>query len=199
MSGDGTVARKIAAYIERHDAWRKQLCELRRLLLATELEEAVKWGAPCYLLEGKIVIGLVAFKNHCALWFHHGALLRDSHNKLINAQQGQTRGLRQWRFQAEDDIDAALLQAYIEEAIANQRAGKTVAPQPRPLQIPDELRQALDQDGALQAAFDKLTSGRQKEYAEHVGSAKQAKTRLARLAKVTPMILAGVGLNDRYR
>ncbi|MDT0687112.1 DUF1801 domain-containing protein [Autumnicola psychrophila] len=37
----------------------------------------MKWGAPVYTLEGKNVIGLAAFKNHCAMWFFNGASLKE--------------------------------------------------------------------------------------------------------------------------
>ena len=39
-------------------------------------------------------------------------------------------------------------------------------------------------------AFDALTVGKQREYAEHIASAKQDKTRASRLAKIIPMIEA---------
>ena len=51
----------------------------------------------------------------------------------------------------------------------------------------------------LKKGFEGLTPGKQKEYAEHIGSAKQEKTRIARLEKAKPMITAGAGLYDRYK
>lgn len=41
--------------------------------------------------------------------------------------------------------------------------------------------------------------GRQREYSEHILSPKRDDTRQRRIAKVLPMIVAGIGLNDRYR
>lgn len=35
--------------------------------LACGLEEAIKWGAPCYLAEGRNIVGLTAFKTHVGL------------------------------------------------------------------------------------------------------------------------------------
>ena len=48
-------------------------------------------------------------------------------------------------------------------------------------------------------SFDSLTPFKQKEYSEHIGSAKQEKTRISRLEKSIPLIAEGKGLNDKYR
>ena len=159
-------------------------------------------------LDGKIVVTLAAFKQHCAIWFHQGALLSDKSNKLINAQEGKTKDMRHWRFAIDDKPNKRLIKSYVSEAIKNQRAvnkdktvkkGTTGKPQTRKLSIPDELNAALKKDKKLATAFKALTPGRQREYAGHVADAKQEKTRLSRTVKITPMILAGVGLHDKYR
>ena len=36
------------------------------------LQEAIKWGMPAFLYQGKIVCGIAGFKAHCALWFWKG-------------------------------------------------------------------------------------------------------------------------------
>lgn len=206
--GDSEATRKVDEYLTKHAQWQHILQPVRELLLGTELTEAVKWGAPAYLLDGKIVVTLAAFKQHCAIWFHQGALLSDKSNKLINAQEGKTKDMRHWRFAIDDKPNKRLIKSYISEAIKNQRAinkdktvkkGTTGKPQTRKLNIPDELNAALKKDKKLAAAFKALTPGRQREYAGHVADAKQEKTRLSRTAKITPMILAGVGLHDKYR
>lgn len=63
-------------------------------------------------------------------------------------------------------------------AVENQRAGKTIKPVPKKtLTIPAELNAALKKNAKLKQAFNALTPGKQREYADHVGSAKQEKTR----------------------
>jgi uncharacterized protein YdeI (YjbR/CyaY-like superfamily) len=39
----------------------------------------------------------------------------------------------------------------------------------------------------------------QREYAEHIASAKREATKQTRIDKVLPMIVSGVGLHDKYR
>mgnify|MGYP002625354686 CR=1 FL=1 len=92
------VGDKIDRYLSKHQAWSSQLTTFRKILNDCGLEETVKWGAPTYTLDGKIVVSFAGFKNHCALWFHNGAFLKDTDKVLINAQKCTTRGLRQGRF-----------------------------------------------------------------------------------------------------
>jgi uncharacterized protein YdeI (YjbR/CyaY-like superfamily) len=60
-----------------------------------------------------------------------------------------------------------------------------------------ELQTRLDDDPELKAAFESLTPGRQREYHLYFSSAKQAKTRQARVEKYAQKILDGKGLRDR--
>jgi uncharacterized protein YdeI (YjbR/CyaY-like superfamily) len=62
--------------------------------------------------------------------------------------------------------------------------------------MPEEFLNALESTPGLQDAFDALTPGRQRGYLLHFSSAKRAQTRLERIAKCTPAILAGKGLDD---
>ena len=73
-------------YLDRADEHRGALEKLRRILVASELEETVKWGGPCYTWNGKNVVGIGAFKSYFGLWFHQGALLKDDKKVLIAAQ-----------------------------------------------------------------------------------------------------------------
>jgi len=57
----------------------------------------------------------------------------------------------------------------------------------------------LKKDKSLKANFEKLTPGKQKEYIVYINEAKQEATKLSRLGKIKPMILQGVGLNDKYK
>lgn len=186
-------------YIDKHPEWEKELNFLRQTVLKTEAQEAMKWGTPHYTIGGKNVVGIGAFKAYVGLWFHQGVFLRDDHQVLINAQEGTTKGLRQWRFQSVEEMDEGLILQYVAEAIQNQKEGKEIKPEPKKFPMPDELAAAMKDNTNLRLAFEALKPGKQKEYLEHIGTAKQEKTRLSRLEKCIPMILRGEGLNDRYK
>ena len=187
-------------YIEGHPEWQAALIKLREIMQTADLTETVKWGAPAYTIDGKNVVGLGAFKSYVGIWFFQGVFLKDPQKKLINAQEGKTKALRQWRFDAADDIDPALVKAYVEEAIENQKAGKEMKPaKGKALIIPDELQQALDQSSVLKGKFNEFTLSNKRDFADYISTAKRAETRAKRLEKIIPMILENIGLNDKYK
>ena len=175
---------------------------LRELMRSTSLVETVKWGMPVYTLNNKNVAGFSAFKSWTGIWFFQGVFLKDPDRILINAQEGTTKVLRQWRFTSAEEIRKHSLSilAYLEEAIRNQEAGKEIKPERnKVLVIPEELEQALKRDPSFKKSFEALSISKKREYAEHIGSAKQEETRQQRLQKVIPMVLEGMGLNDKYK
>jgi uncharacterized protein YdeI (YjbR/CyaY-like superfamily) len=146
-------AETVDEYIGSAADWKGALARLRKILNSTELEETVKWGAPCYTIDGKNVVGVGAYKAYCGLWFFQGALLADKRNLLINAQDGKTKALRQWRFQSTSEIDARLIKAYVKEAIDVQRKGLAIKPERgKRVELPPELAGALRADKKTRAA-----------------------------------------------
>ncbi len=196
-----SISEKVTQYIQNHAKWNTHLSQIREVLQSTPLVEEIKWGAPSYSYNSKILIGLGAFKNHMGIWFHQGVFLKDKHEKLQNAQEGKTKALRQWRFEEGDTINKNILRDYIEEAIENCKAGKEVTAErnTKKVVLDSILKKAMQEDIDLKKAFDALTPGKQREYAEHIASAKREATQLNRLEKITPMILDGKGLHDKYK
>ena len=192
----------VEEYITASGEWEESLRFFRELFKATELLEEVKWGMPVYTLHGKNVAGFSAFTSFSGIWFYQGVFLSDPEKKLINAQEGVTKAMRQWRFTSLDEIRDSqdTIRAYLDEAIQNQKEGKEIKPERnKPIQIPEEMKKAMDSDPSLRESFEGLSMGKRRDYAEHVGGAKRAETRIQRLNKVIPMILEGIGLNDKYK
>lgn len=191
-------AKSVDDYIDSAPEWAaEKLIVLRQLAIKAGFTEEVKWGAPNYSGKG-IVLGLAAFKGWVSLWFHQGSFLKDEQNVLLSAQE-KTKGLRQWRFLPEDKIDEQLVFKYILEAKANDAKGLKIKVESKTLVIPELLAEAMKEDGILKSAFESLTPGKQKEYAEHISSAKREVTQISRFEKCKPMIKLGVGLNDKYK
>ncbi len=187
-------------YMGSAKVWKTELKLLRTILLDTDLQETVKWGAPCYTYGGKNVVGVGAFKSYVALWFHQGGLLKDEAGVLINAQEGKTRALRQWRFASTKEIKNRLIKSYVKEAIANLEQGHEIKPvRGAPVVVPVELKRALAKNKKASTAYKALTPGRQREYADHVSDAKRDETKQKRIKKIIPMIVTGEGLHDTYR
>lgn len=192
-------AKSAESYIKNHPLWSKELTILRELVLKTELVETLKWGMPVYTLDNKNVLGITGFKNFFGLWFYQGSFLSDPHKLLRNAQEGKTKAMRHLNYTNIKDIRKTVLTSYVKEAIANQKAGKVVKPERKKILMPKELKSLIDADKKLANAFKNLTAGNQNEYKEYILSAKQDKTKERRLEKIIPMILDGVGINDKYR
>jgi len=194
-------AANVEEYLEIKNEWKNELNRLRSIIQKTELLECIKWGAPTYTIAGKNVVGLGAFKNYVGIWFFQGALLSDTNKLLLNAQEGKTHGMRQMRFTSLNEIDEETILYYLEEAILNQKKGIKipVAKKSSEFEIPTELKQALDADLKAADMFSKLTAYKQKEYALHISEAKREATKLKRIEKIIPMIIDGIGLNDKYR
>ena len=187
-------------YIRDANQWRDELKLLREILQTTKLVEEIKWGAPCYTHMGKNVVGVGSFKSYFGLWFHQGALLRDDNSVLLNAQEGKTKALRQWRMTSATEIKAAVIKRYVNEAIGHVDAGHEIkADRDKPVDVPKELQSAMRRQKGATAAFQELRKGLQREYAEYVSSAKRDETKQKRLQKILPMITAGLGLHDKYR
>ena len=191
----------VTNYIEKKEKWKTELELLRKTLLSTKMEETIKWGAPTYVYKGKNVVGLAAFKNYCGLWFFQGSLLKDSHKVLMNAQEGKTKAMLQWRFFTLDDIDVKLIKTYVLEAKQNVDEGKEIKPDrtKKELIIPELLQNTLNTNADFKSQFETFTLSKKREYADYISEAKREATKQKRLEKIIPMILNGVGLYDKYK
>lgn len=191
----------VEEYIERNSHFSDELSKLRQIINSTELQETVKWSMPTYCLNGKNVLGLGAFKQHFCLWFHQGVFLKDEHQLLMNAQENKTKAMRQMRFENMKDINEGAVLTYVKEAIENQRLGKEIKPirKSKPVVIPLEMEEKLASNSELKMCFENLTPGKQREYCDYISEAKREATKQSRLEKITPMIIQGVGLNDKYK
>ena len=188
---------EVDAYIERSDGWPDEMRALRPVLLATGVDEQIKWGKPCYVHDGHNIAIMQEMKGFLALMFFNGAVLADPEG-VLEEQGPNSRSARRITFTSVDAVTrlADTVTAYVEEAIDAAEAGLEVEPAPE-LALADELQARLDADPALKAAFEDLTPGRQREYNLHISEAKQAKTREGRVDKHVPKILAGKGMRDR--
>lgn len=196
------MSKSIETFFEVKSQWREELILLRALFLSTEMVETYKWNTPIYTVNGKNVAGMTAFKSHVAIWFNQGVFLKDEQHKLVNAQEGVTKALRQWRFTDLEVIvtNKNLILYYLEEAIQNQKIGLEMKPaKGKPLVIPQELEDVLKANSALKTAFDSLNLTKKRDFAEYIEKAKRQETKTARLEKIIPMIEQGVGLNDKYK
>lgn len=182
------------------EQWKEELEAIAAIIRKAPLETAIKWGAEVFTYEGKNVLSYGGFKNFFTIWFYNGVFLEDKYKVLVTASEGKTKSLRQWRFTAMEEIDEKKILAYIREAIEVEKKGLKIEPAKfKAIDTPEQLELAFNEDQSLKAAFEKLSPGKQKEYMVYINEAKQEATKIKRVGKIRPMILNGVGLNDKYK
>ena len=190
---------KVDFFFEKDDSkWQAAYKQLRKIILDCGLTEELKWGQPCYMYNDANVVLIHGFKEYCALLFFKGALLNDPEGILV-IQSENVQSARQIRFTSAKQITELknTIKAYVFEAIEVEKAGlKVKLKKTAEFAMPDEFKEALAKNKDLKTAFEKLTPGRQRGYLLFFGSAKQAKTREARIEKYTTAILEGKGVDD---
>jgi len=189
---------KVDWYFTKAKQWREEIERLREIILDCNLTEELKWGCPCYTFEKKNIVLIHVFKEYCAVLFFKGALLKDPKGILIQ-QTENVQAARQVRFTSVREINKLekALKAYIYEAVRVEEAGlKVEFKRTKEYPVPEEFQARLNKNRALKTAFEALTPGRQRGYILYFSSAKQSKTREARVEKCIPQILEGKGLED---
>jgi uncharacterized protein YdeI (YjbR/CyaY-like superfamily) len=187
--------------MDKINHWEDELEILKSIISKTILVETTKWGGCVYVYNNKNIVGVGGFKNFFTLWFFNGVFLKDEKKHLVNANEGVTKSLRQWRFTSKEEINETEILAYIQEAIENEIEGKIIKPEKtkETVSIPDILQKALSADTNLKEAFLRFSPYKQKEFVEYIETAKREETKLSRIEKIKPMILNQIGLNDKYR
>lgn len=189
---------KVDFYFTKAKQWKEAVEQLRMIILDCGLTEELKWGCPCYTLDGKNIVLIHDFKEYSAVLFFKGALLKDPKGVLVQ-QTKNVQSARQVRFTSVSEVLKLepALRALIKEAIKAEKAGlKVELKQSDEFEMAEEFRSRLKKNASLKKAFEALTPGRQRGYLLYFSSAKQSKTREERVEKCAPQILRGKGLND---
>jgi hypothetical protein len=193
-----SATNKVLAYIDSLPEWSAAICaKLRQIILEADVSivEEWKWG-PNYGSNG-MVCGFGAFQKHVKFTFLNGSAMKDAKGLFNHCVENEFN--RSIKFTQVNEIDADILTAYIKESIViNQKGFKRVV-KDRTVEVPTVLLQALSAHPKAAAFFDGLTYGYKKDFAEHVTTAKQEKTRLQRIAKIVSLCAEEKTLNHKYK
>jgi uncharacterized protein YdeI (YjbR/CyaY-like superfamily) len=190
---------KVDFCFQKAKKWQAEMEKLREIILGCQLTEELKWGKPFYTVQDGNVLVIWGFKDHCALGFCKGALLKDANGILSNIGEN-TQAVRKIRFTSLREIVEMepTLKAYIQEAIEVEKAGLEVKyKETSEFTMPEELKNKLHEMPALKKAFEGLTPGRQRGYLLHFSAPKQSKTRESRIEKCMQRIFDGKGFDER--
>jgi uncharacterized protein YdeI (YjbR/CyaY-like superfamily) len=178
--------------------WAAGLAQLRLLCRAAGLDETVKWAHPCYQHAGRNIALITAFRDDFRLSFMNPALMTDPSGVLEkNGPNTRHAGMMRFTRNAQVKERERVIRAYLQEAVGYAEAGIKPEKTEYDIDLPRELLDAMDSDPELAEAFWELTPGRQRSYAFNLNAAKTSATRISRIAKFRPLILAGKGALDR--
>jgi len=138
--------------------WKDCARIMQRIVQKTTLTKEFKWGSDVYTYQSKNCIGWRGFKDFFSLWFYNGVFLADKYKVLINANEGNTKSLRQWRFTSAKEMDEQKILEYVNESIQTIADGKVLkaVKDQAPLIIDGLLQECLSKDTFLNDAFSKL-------------------------------------------
>lgn len=190
---------RIDAYVAKAQPFARPIIEhVRERVHAVvpDVEEAVKWGAPAFLVGGKILLVVGAFKQHMALNFWRGQELRgEAASDEAMGQFGRITSLQDLPDDA--DLDRLIAQAAELSRSAPAPRKPKAAPKPAAELHPDFIA-ALDGDAAAKAQFEAFPPGCRREYADWIGEAKREETRAKRIATTLANLHEGKKLHWKY-
>jgi len=190
---------RIDAYIAKAQPFAQTILNhIRKRVHAAvpEAEEVMKWSAPAFVLDGKILIVMAAFKAHAALNFWRGQEIGDGSAKA--GAMGQFGKLQSISDLPDDDE----LDALIREAAALSRT----APAPRKTKHEPKAAPELHPDFALalavapkaKATLDGFPPSARRDYFEWISEAKQDATRQKRIANAIEWLNEGKRRHWKY-
>jgi uncharacterized protein YdeI (YjbR/CyaY-like superfamily) len=190
---------RVDAYIDRAQPFAQAiLSHVRERVAAAvpEAEETLKWGAPAFILDGKILLIMAAFKGHAALNFWRGQELRG--DSAVAEGMGQFGKLGS----VNDLPPDGELERLIREAAELSRKApaprqKKHAPMAEPAMHP-EFAAALDEAPKAKATLDAFPPSARRDYLEWIAEAKQDATRRKRIATAIEWLSEGKRRHWKY-
>lgn len=192
-----TTDPRIDAYIAKAAPFAQPILTHFRALVHRALpgvEEGIKWSMPAFMIGGKNVAGLAAFKAHCAVMIHG------------EGRMGEGEGMGGYgKVTALSDLpsDTDLLSALKEAAQRVATKGSAAKPKAKAtpkaeIAMPDDFAAALAATPRAREKFDAFPPGARREYLEWIVTAKRPETRAKRIATATEQSAEGKKMNWKY-
>ena len=191
---------RIDAYIAKAPAFAQPILEkVRKRVHAAvpEVEEAMKWSAPGFTLDGKILLIMASFKAHAALNFWRGQEIGDGSPKAgAMGQFGKLTSVDDLPPDAELD---ALIRGAAELSKKAPAPRKTKhQPKPSP-ELHPEFAAALAKAPKAKAMLDSFPPSAQRDYFEWILEAKQDATRQKRIGTAVEWLSEGKRRHWKYQ
>jgi uncharacterized protein YdeI (YjbR/CyaY-like superfamily) len=190
---------RIDAYIAKAPPFARPILERVRErvhAVVPGVEEAMKWSAPGFTLEGKILLIMATFKAHAALNFWRGQEIGDGTPKAgAMGQFGRLTSVDD--LPPDDELDSLIREA---AALSNKApAPRKTKHERRPApELHPEFAAALAKAPKARANLDAFPPSAQRDYFEWVAEAKQDATRAKRIATAIEWLGEGKRRHWKY-
>ncbi len=190
---------RVDAYIARAQPFARPILEHVRERVhevLAQAEETLKWSAPAFTLDGKIVLMLAAFKAHAAMNFWRGQELRgEASNADGMGQFGKLTSVSDLPPDAELDRLISAAAKLARSAPAPRKVKHTPRAEP---QLHPDFAAALDKAPKARAVLDAFSPGARREYLDWIADAKRDETRASRIATAIEWLSEGKKKNWKY-
>jgi len=188
---------RIDAYIAKSPPFAQPILNHVRTLVhrvLPQVEEGIKWGMPAFMLGGKNVAGMAAFKAHCAVMIHGEGRIGEGEGM---GGYGKVTALSD--LPPNEVLEAALREA-AERIAVGGTAAKPKAKKPPKLEIPmpADFAAALTANPKAKSTLERFAPGQRRDYLEWITEAKQAATRERRIAQAVEWLADGKKRNWKY-
>lgn len=197
---------KVDAYIAKSAPFAQPiLIELRARVhkACPAVEEAIKWGMPSFMYNGKILCGMAAFKQHASFGFWRrevtGQVAAATGDKEHDAmgQFGKLTDVKQ--LPAKTEFTRMVKTAM---TLIDTHAPTTTATRkhPRPtLEMPTDFMAALKKNKTALKTFEAFSPTNKRDYIEWVIEAKRDETRMKRINQAVDWMAEGKTRNWKYQ
>lgn len=155
-----------------------------------DAEEAIKWGMPHFLVNGKNVAGMAAFKAHCTFVIHGDGRQGDA-----MGQFGRITAIPDLPDEAEL---AQKLRAARERVETSGTAVKQIRKAKPVIAMPDDFAAALADVPGASTHYESFSPSARRDYLEWITEAKTTSTRQKRIAQALEWITEGKKRNWKY-
>ncbi len=191
---------RIDAYIGRAESFAQPILNHVRARVhaaAPEAEETMKWSAPSFTVDGKILLMMAAFKAHAAVNFWRGQEIGDGGPKAgAMGQFGKLTSVDD--LPSDREFDVLIREAATLAKTAPAPRKTKHAPKPAPPIHPDFAR-ALAGNAKAKAVLDGFSPSARRDYLEWISEAKHDATRAKRIATAVEWLAEGKKRHWKYQ
>lgn len=195
-----TTEPRIDAYITKAQPFARPILEevRRRVHQALpKVEEAIKWGMPFFLVDGKIVATMAGFKAHARVGIWTAGVNGDP--RFVNVTSvAELAPAKEFKALLLGAVERRAADAEA-KAVAKASGAKPAKKKPvAQVKVPAALAAALKKAPKAKAAFAALAPSHRNEYSRWIAEAKQDETRARRVEKALALIADGKHRNWQY-